>query len=492
MSANLGKAVKLLMMVAPQSAHEEHGEARAEAHAAALKLRNYLNKHNLKLLDLKWLSPVGEWRWNWLSVRVQEIWAEEDQKAAEAAENERRMKDMAKKPKTEEIVWHPVAAMFPIPEGAEFAAMFDDIKQNGQTEPGKVWKDPKAKKLVGVDGRFRQRVCEAAGIPFTYEELNIRDEAHVIAYILSRNLARRHMNESQRAVLGARLLPMFAEEAEKRKKAGKEVGENSPDGHKGRAREHVAALLNVSDRMVQDAATLIKKGSPELVKKVESGENTVSAAIHLLELPPEEQKKVFAGGKKAVKAAAAQVRKDKKAAKASQKPGPDAGNEKEPPVETPEQATTTPPPPQEPPAAGSQSTGKKRDKCFGDHPSANPNAMGGSCPNCADEQECKAETAKRRAAADQVERSEESPAQPTETTTPDIPEWILAAIKRNPTEFNSCQWIMAGEGLPPDDAECRLLIHNPGNPPKKVMKEKKKRTAKGRRVEAGRQAGASA
>jgi hypothetical protein len=255
----------------------------------------------------------------------------------QTAENERRITDMAQNSKRPEFEWHPVACMFPIPQGPEFDAMVEDLKQHGLRENGTVWIDSTGK-IWGVDGRFREKACDVAGVEFSYEPRKFRDESRVVAYILSRNLARRHMNESQRAILGARLLPMFAEEAQKRKVTGKQVVANLPDGQKGRAREHVAALLNVSDRLIQDAKTLLENNSPELIQRVERGENTVSAVLEILKnLSEEEQDKILAGGPKAVREAAAQVRKDKKAAKATSK-----GGSKEEPAPTGKQTLPAP------------------------------------------------------------------------------------------------------------------------------------------------------
>jgi hypothetical protein len=263
---------------------------------------------------------------------------------------------MAKKPKTE-FEWHPVACTFPIPTGAAFDAMVEDLKMNGLKEKGKMWIDATGK-YVGVDGRFREKACEAADVEFTFQILKLPDEAAVIAYILSRNLARRHLNQSQRALVGARLLPIFAEEAEKRQKAGKRVEADLPDGQKGRAREHVAALINVSERLIQDARTLLESDSPELIQLVERGENSISAVLEIVKnLPKEEQEKIVVAGKKAVKETATRIRKHKKADKSAEKSDSKSPTENEepsaptaqiPPAPDQTERVETPPPAQAP------------------------------------------------------------------------------------------------------------------------------------------------
>ncbi len=80
--------------------------------------------------------------------------------------------------------------------------------------------------------------------------------------IISLNLQRRHMNESQRALVAARLAPQLT---------GYERSETCLNlGRFGRA-ARAGALLNVSKASVELALRLLKSGNTELIQAVESG-----------------------------------------------------------------------------------------------------------------------------------------------------------------------------------------------------------------------------
>jgi hypothetical protein len=91
-------------------------------------------------------------------------------------------------------------------------------------------------------------------------------------------LHRRHLDESQRAMVGARAKPMFEEEARARQaQAGGDrrteaLRANLPEAvqqHTGRARDKAAAQVNVSPRSVEYATKVIASGAPELIAAVD-------------------------------------------------------------------------------------------------------------------------------------------------------------------------------------------------------------------------------
>ena len=101
-----------------------------------------------------------------------------------------------------------------------------------------------------LDGRNRYVACELAGIDPRFEEFTGGDP---LAFVISENIARRHLNESQRAMCAARLANM----GEGR------PGKTTPIGAVSQPAS--AELLNVSCRSVQRAKTVIANGVPELV-----------------------------------------------------------------------------------------------------------------------------------------------------------------------------------------------------------------------------------
>lgn len=84
--------------------------------------------------------------------------------------------------------------------------------------------------------------------------------------------------KSQRALVGAKIKPLFEDEAKKRQlatqnnNAAKAVVANLPQQvETGKAREQAAQAVNVSPRSVENASKVLREGTPELVQAVETG-----------------------------------------------------------------------------------------------------------------------------------------------------------------------------------------------------------------------------
>jgi acetyl esterase/lipase len=96
----------------------------------------------------------------------------------------------------EMIAFHPLADLLPLLQGAEFDRFVADIAEQGLLNPittyqGKI-----------LEGRNRALACRAAGIEPRYVEYEGKDPA---AFVLSQNLARRHLGPSERAMVAARM-----------------------------------------------------------------------------------------------------------------------------------------------------------------------------------------------------------------------------------------------------------------------------------------------
>jgi ParB-like chromosome segregation protein Spo0J len=174
-----------------------------------------------------------------------------------------------------EFQFHPLADLFPLLEGREFDDLVADIKVNGLREPitllgGRI-----------LDGRNRYRACHKAGVEVRHRDFH-RDDA--AAFVVSMNLHRRHLNESQRAMVALKIASL--------KRGGDWRSEEAKSANLrlDTSRAEAAKVLNVSERSIDSAAAVAKKGVPELVQAVEQGKVRLSRATKIAELPPAKQR----------------------------------------------------------------------------------------------------------------------------------------------------------------------------------------------------------
>jgi hypothetical protein len=157
---------------------------------------------------------------------------------------------------------HSIANCFPLLTGEAFDGLVTDIKQRGLLPPIITYKG----KIL--DGRNRQLACEAAHVKPRYEEWKPRNKDDTpLDFVISSNLARRHLNESQRAMVAAKLSNLPAH------RPGKG---SAPIG--GLSQPKAAKAMGVSPRSVQRAKVVLKQGEPELAAAVEAGHIKVNAA----------------------------------------------------------------------------------------------------------------------------------------------------------------------------------------------------------------------
>lgn len=153
--------------------------------------------------------------------------------------------------------FHPLAELLPVIEGREYENLRDDIRASGLLVPIVIYHD----KIL--DGRNRYRACCEIGIEPLYEEYRGNDPA---AYVISLNLARRHLNESQRAMVAAKLA---------------DWGRGRPGkipSIEGISAERAEKLLNVGHASIERARLVWDSGHSGLIDLVRQARIAVSAA----------------------------------------------------------------------------------------------------------------------------------------------------------------------------------------------------------------------
>jgi len=179
--------------------------------------------------------------------------------------------------------FHPVADIFPMLPEQELQNLADDIKANGLKTPIIMYDD------MILDGRNRYKACKMARVEPDFKQFKGNDP---LAYVISLNLHRRHLNESQRAGVAAKIANI--QNGENQHKRG---SVNLPTLV---SQPKAAEMLNVSPSMIRKYKA-VEREAPELTKRIDSGEITVHEAQKeikgkTLELKKEEYKKSILRG----------------------------------------------------------------------------------------------------------------------------------------------------------------------------------------------------
>jgi ParB-like chromosome segregation protein Spo0J len=187
--------------------------------------------------------------------------------------------------------YHEAANIFPLMDEDELRTLAEDIGLRGQLVPIEICDG------MIIDGRNRWAACEFAGIEPLTVEVNPKDP---VAYVLSLNLHRRHLDETQRAMVGGRAKGVYEKQAKERQSLSEGRGVkgpvNCPD-LKGDARDKAGEAAGVSGKSVDRAAKVLASGSKELIAACDRGEVAVSAAAKIADLPKARQNEIISKAK---------------------------------------------------------------------------------------------------------------------------------------------------------------------------------------------------
>lgn len=187
------------------------------------------------------------------------------------------------------LSYHPLANLFPMIEGPERVKFRESIRDNGLR-----------RRIVMHEGQIldgRNRYRELLGLQMIDHSTDWKTSPYFrewgteegdgddpLSFVLDLNLERRHLNESQRASVAARMATMTRGE-----RTDLKDGSSLGNAVENISRAEAAERLNVSERSVNSAKAVQEKGAPELVDAVDQGVLPVSVAEKLLVLPVEEQ-----------------------------------------------------------------------------------------------------------------------------------------------------------------------------------------------------------
>jgi ParB-like chromosome segregation protein Spo0J len=198
--------------------------------------------------------------------------------------------------------YHEAANIFPLMDEDELRTLAEDIGLRGQLVPIEICDG------MILDGRNRWAACEFAGIEPLTVEVTPKDP---VAYVLSLNLHRRHLDETQRAMVGGRALGVYEKQAKERQSKLNGKSQLSDNCHeaKGRASNKAGEAAKVSGRSVDRAAKVLASGSKELIAACDRGEVAVSAAAKIADLPKARQNEIISKAKDEGKAVGKEVAK---------------------------------------------------------------------------------------------------------------------------------------------------------------------------------------
>lgn len=186
---------------------------------------------------------------------------------------------------------HPLAGLFPMLPEAEIREMADDIVTFGQRVPivlleGRI-----------LDGRNRFAACQFARVEPVFVEYDGDDPLN---FVLSHNLHRRHLNESQRAMVAAAIVDW-------------ERGVNQHTGGSAnlQTQKKAAEKLSISERAVAAAKRIRDRGAGELVEAIRDGRVSVHAGEALSDLQHEEQRRILEREERAIIARAKELRAER-------------------------------------------------------------------------------------------------------------------------------------------------------------------------------------
>lgn len=169
---------------------------------------------------------------------------------------------------SDRLTFHEYADIFPMLSLEELDTLAADIAANGLLEPitlyeGKV-----------LDGRNRYVACLNVAVDPRLTQYTGDDP---LGFVLSKNLHRRQLTSSQRAVVALEVERHLATEAKQRQGARNDIVQRFEQSEAGRAVDQAARLVGTNRQYVSDAKRIAAQ-APELIPQIASGAMTIPEA----------------------------------------------------------------------------------------------------------------------------------------------------------------------------------------------------------------------
>lgn len=204
----------------------------------------------------------------------------------------------------EGVVFHEYANLFPMLEGEALDRLREDIREHGVREPVVFLGN------AILDGRNRFMCARDLGIEYPRTEFEGDDP---LSFVISHNLHRRHLTESQRASIAARVANMNHGGNRKSQDQAANLPLEVPLSEQAAPKPPLtstadaAEMLNVSERSVRSARKVHDSAPPEISRAVDEGRMSVSLASQVADLSPEDQEAVTTAAPDKVKDVAREV-----------------------------------------------------------------------------------------------------------------------------------------------------------------------------------------
>ena len=163
--------------------------------------------------------------------------------------------------------------LLPELDAETYTALEKDIMANGMIDPIVIWKGYIA------DGHNRYSICKAHRVAdVETKELHKETKSEVMQWIVDHQFGKRNLKKSEQVMLLAKVEEQIAKEAEARIKSGVKQSNptaNLPQGAGEKRNDttagQMAKKIGVSEKTYRAMRTVVQKGTPEQIARMDKG-----------------------------------------------------------------------------------------------------------------------------------------------------------------------------------------------------------------------------